>query len=704
MSAHNESAISLRWLLDDIEEPLAAAWSEVRDQMRRPTGQTISSLVDWISDPWIAKGVRATDVMRTAIPMWAPPENFDEWPSFGVKALLAAASVPVTPTRNDTLSAILAAAPVDTLGAAGALEEFNAWEGLIQQHGDQHMILGDQVRAWVLAAVGSLLRGIAFTSTEVDPEAIANVTAFRMGIPSQLQLPRNWVISNFFGERHLELLLNMTIQANGELAPLDPADLRVGQGLQWKLAWGWLSRDVPAELTLSAIQMAARLLRSIGLRLGLHRCVTSSDANLRTLATGVLRRWVLTLKAMAWAEHALSLPWDVVRPADIACMAFSAIKPEWPRRLFAISHRSGEVKPALRHLQAWKSCRYAIDATYIPAWETNTGMIWGLFATPPLIARVRSPGYETSVWCRREAEMVQHLIDRADYCASRVAVDVDPDQLHALAKWSAIVQGNSGDAPAIEEPQFPPSMLQVWSPRPSPEWELAVQRAAGALRAINSFIGDASLANRIVEQLIARGDFPGPAPTNQPGGWRPYAAIFQRVAALGGPSSPDVVPLRFPENYSQEDIARDQALIEYIPDLSSGVPQLDDVLVAVEFLRTRWPVLVDQHQGRFLLLNLQGLSKQQWSDDPRWSMHRGLVHLLASPVPIWLLQVADQGLSAWGLPHDPPILTEHMEAQFGWMLESYPDPDIWRAQYPQDSGLDFSPSLLRLFENPEKQL
>jgi hypothetical protein len=314
---------------------------------------------------------------------------------------------------------------MSVLGAA--IEVFMASQRLIAKHGDEHMIFGDQVRAWILGCVGSLLRGLAFNPADADPETIAEATFARVGMPLRMRIPETWLITNEFGGRHLELLLNLTVQGNGEIAPLDPADLRAGQGIPWQQAWGWLSQDVPAELARSAVQLAARLLRNPGLRLGLRRSITATNPELRTLATGVLRRWALTLKAMVWAEHALSLPWEVVRAADIACFGFSATKPEWPRRrrLLAISHRSGDVKPKLRHMAIWKSCRCAIDATYVPAWESNTGMIWGLFAAAPGIARVRTQGYETSLWCRREAEMIQHLIDRADDLSNRVAFDIE---------------------------------------------------------------------------------------------------------------------------------------------------------------------------------------------------------------------------------------------------------------------------------------
>jgi len=148
-------------------------------------------------------------------------------------------------------------------------------------------------------------------------------------------------------------------------------------------------------------------------------------------------------------------------------------------------------------------------------------------------------------------------------------------------------------------------------------------------------------------------------------------------------------------------VARDQALCRLVPDLRAGAPALGDVLVALEFLRSVWPVMVDQGRGRFLALNLQGLPEARWRQDPAWSLHRGLAALHALPVPLWFLQRADQGLSDWGLPGDPPILTEHVDAQFDWMLEAHPDAVAWRAAYPDDSGLAFSPALRALHEPPD---
>lgn len=699
MATRNESAASLRWLLDDLSGPLTTAWIDVRDRMRVRNEQGIAFAVDWIADPWITKGIQPAHFLPTATPMYEPPDDVDAWPDFGVGATLAAVSLPLRQTRHDRFYALISAENADVDDGRPAVEEFLASQRLIASWGDDHMVFGDQVRAWILGCIGSLLRGLVFMPPNTDPELVAEAAMIRIGVPFQIRLPQEWVLANQFGDRHLELLLNLTVQPDGNLAPLDPVDLRVGQGLPWQQAWRWLSRDTSAELSRGAIQLAARVLRNHGLRLGLRRMLTSDDAPKRTLATGVLRRWALTLKAMAWAEHALSLPWEVVRPADIVCFAFNATKPEWPRRLVAISHRSADVKPQLRQMGIWKSCRCAIDATYIPAWETNSGMIWGLFAASPAAIRVRTPGYETSIWCRREAEMVHHLLDRADYFSNRLAGDIEPEQLRVLDEWEIRVRGKPRDAFAAIQPEFPPSFLNVWSPRPSPPWELAVLRAAGALRVMSGVFGDGAIVNLIVDRLRRQSDLtPLPVPTNHPGGWRSYAAIFESVAALVSPSDAEPPPVRLPDNYTREDVARDGALAEFIPDLSSGTPRLDDVLVAVEFLRTTWPVMVDQRLGRFLVLNLQGLDHQHWLEEPGWSLHRGLAALRGLPVPLWFLQRADQGLSDWGLPGDPPILTEHVDAQFGWMMEGHPDAAEWRARYPDDSGLDMSSALRRLHQ------
>ena len=54
------------------------------------------------------------------------------------------------------------------------------------------------------------------------------------------------------------------------------------------------------------------------------------------------------------------------------------------------------------------------------------------------------------------------------------------------------------------------------------------------------------------------------------------------------------------------------------------------------------------------------------------------------------------------MPGDRPILTEHVDAQFGWLMEAWDDPDEAQALYPADSGLAVSAPLRHLLGAPEQ--
>ena len=179
----------------------------------------------------------------------------------------------------------------------------------------------------------------------------------------------------------------------------------------------------------------------------------------------------------------------------------------------AVSHRSAEVKPTLRQMPVWRSSRWAIDATYVPAWETNTGMIWGLFGSTPAIGRVQTPTYRESLWCRREAEMIEYLAEGSDFMSDRHVMDVDLDGVEVFAELDDHWGGKASSDTLSVLPDFPPN-IQVWTPPPLAESELAMLRAAGALRAMSAFLRDPELVNRLVTQvLLTVKDLPGPAPT-----------------------------------------------------------------------------------------------------------------------------------------------------------------------------------------------
>jgi hypothetical protein len=692
--ADNESAATFAWLTRAIDSKLVRqAWRETRDDMRRPVDQRIIAGAYWYSDPWLVKGATPSAVVAVA-PTWNPPDALDEWPTFDVERVVEAIGIAAQRTRHEALGKVLdATVQVDSGDAAAAVGRFYQMEDEIERHGDARMVQGEHLRAWLTTAVGPLLRGGLLTPRVAD-EDLAWVTANRLALPFQFELPTEWTAMNRYEEKHLDVLYNLKM-AEAAPAPFDPAGVRVGQGEPWRESWGWLSRDIGFEEMHESVQLTARVMRRVAVVEGLMRALRSEHGELATVALAVVRRWLLALQAMTWLEAAAVGAWKEVRPQDLACFAFGSVRPDWPRRVVAVSHRSADVKPALVTMRAWRSSRFAIDASYVPAWETNNGMVWALFGATPAIARVHSPGYDESVWCRREAELMEYLIEHADFLSDRFVLDLEQSAVRSLDNaytvWDVGDMPEPGIAPAFSE--FPP-LSQVWTPWGMPDWEVKMFRASAALRAMNVLLGpDPEVTNQVVAVFLrGKHDLPSPVPTNNPGGWGEYAAVFLDLqAALGSDASEPAV--RLPSDYGAE-VLYDGELLDRVPDLSSGEPALGDVLVALEFLRTEWPILVDQ-SGRLLALNCRGLSRETFAGDEQLSLHRGLL-AIRLPVPLWVIQTAGQAVETWGLPGDPPIFTEHTPNQFSWMMEIFVERSVMQARYAQDSGLELSTALQRL--------
>ena len=233
-----------------------------------------------------------------------------------------------------------------------------------------------------------------------------------------------------------------------------------------------------------------------------------------------------------------------------------------------------------------------------------------------------------------------------------------------------------------------------------PEWEVKMMRAAGALRIANLFSENRPEGvNRLAAALAGGLQLPGTGPTNNPGGWEGYARIFADVRALTRVAC-EQLPLRLPLNYGKEESGVDSMLSDRIPDLSSGMPRLEDVLVAFEWYRVVWPVMVEQGRGDFLVINCQRWTAEQWMTHERLSLFRGLAAMRA-PVPMWFLQLAGQDVENWPLVGNRPIFTEHVSSQFGWMMEISLGPEA-QERYPSDSRLEFSDELAAMCANGGK--
>ena len=462
-----ESAVTLVWVDAFVGSLARENWSRLRDAMdRRPSGVVESG--HWLSDPWLSRSsVPLSPVGLQAV--WAPPHELDAWPSRGAREITSAcgmwartnhaafAQVIATGGHADPADGTAAAETVTALLAAGNAGDAAA-RACVQQ-----------VLAWLDLAVGRPFRYLPLSSGP-DFESLAREFLRRIVVALGFRY------AGAFNERRLEALYNLEFARDGAV---DMPWTRVGQGEGWREAWRALSTDLDAETFGDAIRLTARAMRCPPLLGGLVGLLEHGDGDARQIAVCMVRRWMLALRAMAWLEIALTAPREDVRPCDLACFAYNAVKPDFPRRTLAISHRSADVKATLIEMDIWGAARVAIDATNVPAWETNTGLVWGLFASTPAVLRVASAGYDASLWCRRERELTQYLLERCDFMSERWIGDVSLAGLRAL-DGAAIGSGTR---------EFPP-MTDLWTVDPAPRWELRMLRVAGLLRMLNAVLRD----------------------------------------------------------------------------------------------------------------------------------------------------------------------------------------------------------------------
>lgn len=300
-----------------------------------------------------------------------------------------------------------------------------------------------------------------------------------------------------------------------------------------------------------------------------------------------------------------------------------------------------------------------------------------------MIAVVPSPGYAAAVWCQREAELARHLEARCDFLPARWIAEIELDQLPVLDRahvaWRQRV--DQWDAHFSMAGGFPP-----WSIVPTAtvmnEPDLRLLRAAGALRVLHAYVDGAELAEVVRRALVATdAGIPAPPPTNGPGGWDAYRRVLREAVAETAEGDLGALALR--PDRAVIDPLRRARLQDCIPDLSSGAPSLDDVLVAIEW---QWGVLPMLRGGDFtnaILVDLRGLTRDEWQTSPRASALRGLAALRTAEQPIWLIQRPDQHVDTWGIAGDRPIFTEYDARQFGWLSEATLG-EGWQEAYLRD--------------------
>jgi hypothetical protein len=709
-AASNASAATLAWLrrelgldADETASEALRLWCEVSDAMRRAPGGQFLDNDYWPSDPWIARSSRHTFIGKV-VPVWAPPERLDEWPTLDVRAAIASVESMATRTNHHAFwQSCTDVEPASGSESGTAFARLAEMEAEVREFADLRVTQIEQVRAWLDTALGSMFLDIPIA--EIDtPGGRTALARARLAQARALNTPTPLME---FEDRRIEVIYCSRVAGSGSRVTIQSLLAQTGQCQWWREHWWYLSRDLDSYGMFEALQVAAGLLCCPSLLGVLREALSSGDTSLAKVSLAVLRRWLLTLKTMAWLETALARPWVDVRPTDLACFAFNAVKPEWPRRVLAISHRSGDAKPTLRGMELWGSSRCAIDATYVPVWETNTAMVWALFAATPGIARVRSSTYEASEWCRREIELTQYLIENSDFLDERWVLDVPLLQLQDLDGATTNFDREASEETPAKPPtargrmknldggEFPPS-VGVWPVPILPAWEASMLRAGAAVRLINCIAPSPDLANRLATLLIQGGDrlvgLPLTPPTNNPKGWLDYSEILRAASS----SETRELAARLPPTYNPREKGRDRNDVQAFPDLSSGVPALRDVLLAVEWLRIEFPFMVTRGLGARLLIDCRGLSRQQWESQDDLSLQRGLLGLRQLPAPLWKLQIAGQEVESWPLMGVRPIFTEHVQSQFMWMaFENAVDRAEAQRRYPEASGLMLSETLLR---------
>ncbi|MEV6487114.1 hypothetical protein AB0M20_00545 [Actinoplanes sp. NPDC051633] len=674
--------------MSNLNVPLAHAWLRRAITANRPdfwtnwwaepsrlidSASKIVTLDTWGHDYWIANQFRFIGISGTQ--GWACTRELDSFPVLGAEAIDLGFV-----TTSDSLDSVLASARPLLFSHQDSIADFKSLSEL--QRG--------LVVAWLDTLIGPGLRGLALSDTD-DAGLIFQLaqewinTALRMS--SAMHLPGRVVIA-------VESIYTTYWTDGGP----QPTANQQGESADTREAWMLLLEDLEVDDLLSVLRVTTRVLCWEPLFYATLQLATLPagrpttpwhEAGISPVACCIIRRWAVGLRVLAWLEIAVGHKWSDVRTKDLHSFAFAALRPWWPRPTVAISHRSGDAKTALKRGSIWGSPLVAIDACTLPNWETNTGMVWRLFAPTPMILRVESPNYHDSLWCRREFELSTYLAMECDFLPGRKVGDISVDDFDVLASAVATLQDGAKFAYApVPRGPFPPETMVLDVPE-LPRIVIDLLAAVATLRIMNVVNSNVIETNRIGRLLAFGGSR---ELVGLPTEWKAVRSAFFRLGALcsdaGGPVR---LAAPYPDEQRQIDAGHflpGQGLFDKnLPDRPDQLAALEwDLQVVAWFARSWGPAKA--------VLDCRNMDQRRWVESDSQGLRRGMLRIWTD-TQLCVLQAAGQGVDQWPMigVGDTPILTQHVDHQFDWMLRTQALP-TWILAYTSLPEIEFDKGVL----------
>lgn len=683
LMSSDEARKTLAWLHAKVAGEAGAIeddWNHVRARMEDAnSNRKIMRSLPITNDFWVCKRAnfspRPSNLFfdeqglpssNWSLQRWHPPDDWAEWPKFDVETAVWLNGL--NPRRTAQCEQPL---PTGTAGDPAA-ERRRAMQILTElasgAAGVAGLVVLSQVVAWLDTALGRLGKifdhgGVGDVAPQVLFQDIADSV-----------LPATGLLYGDLAEGGLQPLYG-SVRGHGHtlVSQFTPG----GQSSEWRDYFRALSQPSSPAQALMTVQLAALALRSESVWdvLEVLRHSGTDKRHVSDLSACVRRRWLLTLKALAWIEVSLQrpTPFELVTPADLMCFGITSLLPLYPRPVVAISHRSGDAKPLLKEGKVWGANEVMIDATFRPVWQTNRAMIWTLFAATPVLCKVRSPTYGDSEWCRRESEMFDHLSESADFLGGRLRFDIVLNEVRGLDRAALSWPKTHRFFDIAEGIESPPLEIRKFE-----AWQGALIRAVAVARFAHRFLAIANraadstsasdVANVLLNRLYASQDVPSGELLHVPDGWRVLSECIRADAALLELEGPLACACGDKEVEREEEWFN-QAQQVWPPGEVPPAWNLCDVLAALDWREHLEPYLRAHNKGTSFefqagVIDLRNTNEDEWANDPGWAVARGLI-FLRLPYPLNIRQRAGQDVDKWPYLRDVdiPIFTQHLPDQ-----------------------------------------